>query len=548
MDIKKKKSPQATVPAEAKTDTGGTITETKLQTLIRGLLIMNVQEEMSEPGYTPIDRISFDRNVFKLRQAYAAEIERVINEAKLTIALQEEIDKEKKLGEKTYQPEDIILYYNGIFLGHVHQLKDKIVQLVYLLCLDLKIVPNNLKKEIKEAKVLKVISRHEERLRESGIIEHLQEWTTGNLKVALDKRTNHHHRVSTLSLNEDLQKIRMSRFATNPATSSQFSEYGKKKLAEIGEVAMKKWKEEQIQKQQNTIQEIEQNVEKIAEKIIDHFNVPTDLKVIAESINEYTKFLSSMDVKNEANKNKINPGFQEPIDNFLSMAKEEFGEKLKIPYSVYLVGSVGRDEFIIGSSDINLYFIIDSETNTAINRDDFPFVNIVIVTKQKFLSEEYKKDRFICWSDGVLLFGEEIKFNKEEFPKPGIFLSLLLNRNYEEKLLKVKEDAAAVDEKDFIKLRHLSLTAAKIMLDFDFGVAMANKPFYSASRKKKIEFMKESQQHNRTITLESLYYQGKVVVKKEDFPMLIDTFLNQAKPNFEKLLEFEKLEEEEKSK
>ena len=70
------------------TSSSPVITETNLAQLARGLLLMNIQKEMDEPGYTPIDRITKNRKVVQRRQEYCSDIERVISEAKLTIHLQ----------------------------------------------------------------------------------------------------------------------------------------------------------------------------------------------------------------------------------------------------------------------------------------------------------------------------------------------------------------------------------------------------------------------------------------------------------------------------
>jgi hypothetical protein len=160
------------------------------------------------------------------------------------------------------------------------------------------------------------------------------------------------------------------------------------------------------------------------------------------------------------------------------------------------------------------------------------------MTRSTFLSEAHKKERFICWSDGVLLFGEDIRFDKKDFPRPGTLLCLLLNSGFIEELEKIKTDVAALTKPTPAILRQYSLKAVKIMLDFDFGVAMANKPFYTASRSEKIKYTKESwPNERRTTTFEQIYYKG--IIKQEDFPMVIDTFLENARKNYDKMLEIE---------
>jgi len=511
--------------------------ESKLSQLNKGLLIASVQKEMEEPGYTPIGRITKNRKVVQRRQEYCSDIEKVVNEVELTTTLLSETKDAKKIGKKIFQPEEIINYYNGIFLDQVHQIKDKLVRLVALLLLIPEKTPDHLKKDPKSIKLNKFLRKNETELKKIGIYDLLSQWSSGGLAVALRKRTQHHHFVSTLKLNSDYQNITMSRLMLSPTTSNQLSEYGKKRMAEIGEEAFAKWRKEIVFKQEGTVKMIKQNVEEISEKLISYFKVPVNPKEVASIVNQYTEFLASMDIKNKASIDKIPSNIKPLIDGVVEIAKKEFGDKL---HSVYLVGSCARNEFIPGSSDINIYFIFNNGGGFAFSRDEFPLLNAVFIAKSSFLSEDHKKDRFICWSDGVLLHGEEMQFNKKEFPKPGTLLSLLLNRGFIEKLEKIKKDVAELKNPDAKTLRPYSLKAVKIIMDWDFGVAMANKPFYTASRRGKLKYTKESwPNERRTITLEQLYMDN-ASIRQKDFPLLIDVFLENAKPNYQKLLDVEK--------
>jgi predicted nucleotidyltransferase len=513
--------------------------ESKLSQLNKGLLIANVQKEMKEPGYTPINRITRNRKVVQRRQEYCADIERVINEAELTTALLSETKDGKTINGKVYQPEEIINYYNGIFLDQVHQIRDKLFRMVSLQLLDLGTAQDNQKKDPKKMEYKKFVDKNKEQLSKIGIYEPLTKWYLegSGIKVAIDKRTQHHHRVSTLKLNSDYQKITMSRLMLNPAASDQLSEYGKKKMSEIGEETFTKWRKEVISKQKNTIEEVIHNVEIISERLSKYFKIPPSPKKVVEIFNEYNKFLASMKIKKEANISKISSDIKPLIDGAVEIAKTEFGDKL---HSAYLVGSCARNEFIPGSSDINMYFIFNNEGNFAFSRNEFPLLNAIFISKKAFLSKEHKKDRFICWSDGILLYGEEIKFDPKEFPKAGTLLTLLLNRGFIEKLEKIKKEVNNLKNPDAKKMRPYSLKAVKIIMDWDFGVAMANKPFYTASRLGKIKYTKESWPNEpRTITLEQLY-KDNASVRQKDFPMLIDTFMTNAKPNYQKVLEVEK--------
>lgn len=513
-----------------------TVVESKLTQLYRGLLVLNIQKEMEESAYTAMDRITKNRKVVQRRQEYSSELERVIHEAKLTTHLLSEVQTQVKVGDKVHPPEEVISYYNGIFLDQVHQLKDKLFRMVALLLLVPETAQDNQKKDPKEIKYQPFMDKNADELKKIGIFDLLSQWRSGNIAITLSKRTHHHHFVSTLRLNDDFQKIKMSRLILNPIQPVLLSEYGRKKMTDIGEESFKKWREEIVQKQQNTIDEIVENIEQVAEKLITYFKIPATPEESASIISGYSEFLASFDIENQANLNKIPKELKGFIDEMVTVGKKMFGGKLT---SVYLVGSCARGDFIPGSSDINMYFILNEEGSDSITRDYHPLLNMTILTRNAFMSEAHKKDRFICWSDGILLYGEEIKFNKKEFPKPGTLLCLLLNRGFVERLEEIKKEVLALDKPDVKTLRPYSLKAVKIVMDFDFGVAMANKPFYTASRSEKIRYTKEAwPNERRTITLEQLY-KDNASIRQKDFSMLIDVFLENAKPNYQKLLDVE---------
>lgn len=512
------------------------VNETKIALLARGLMLLNIQKEMDESCYTVIDRITKNRQVVQRRQEYCSEIERVIDEAKLTIHLQSEVQSEIKIGEKLYQPEEIISYYNGVLLDQIHQVKDKLFRMIAFLLLVPETAQDNQKKDPKKIDYQPFLNKNQEELKKIGIYDLLLNWGSGNLAGALNKRTYHHHFVSTLRLNDDFQKIKASRLILNPLTFTHLSEYGKKKMVEMGDESYRKWRKEIIDKEQEIIDEIEQNIQQIAGKFIEYYKIPATPEESAPIVNAYTDFLTSLDIKNEANINKIPEELKNLIEEMVVTAKLMFKEKL---VSIYLVGSCVRGEFIPGSSDINIYLVLDEKGIDSIVFNHHPLMNITILTREAFISETHKKDRFICWSDGVSIYGEKIKFNEKEFPKPGTLLCLLLNRGFIETLEELKKEVIALNKPDAKTMRLYSLKAIKIIMDFDFGVAMANKPFYTASRAEKIKYTKEAwPNEKRTITLERLYTNNESITQ-QDFSMLVDVFLENAEKNYQKLLDVE---------
>jgi len=81
-------------------------------------------------------------------------------------------------------------------------------------------------------------------------------------------------------------------------------------------------------------------------------------------------------------------------------------------------------------------------------------------------------------------------------------------------------------------LRFNSLKAVKIMLDFIFGTAIANKPYYASSRTDRIQYIKEifPQSLRQTLIFESVYYSG--IFRQQDFPKVIDIFLENSRENY----------------
>lgn len=287
----------------------------KLSQLSTGLLLLNLKKEMDEPAYTPIGRISKNRKlVVQRRNQYSTDLERVISEAKLTTVLLSEVESSMKVDEKSFEPEEIINYYNGIFLDQVHQIKDKLLRLVDRLLIVPENVPDSKKKDPDKVKIVPFLSSHSEELKRIGIYELLEEWDKGSLAVVLRRRTQHHHFVSTLGLNEDFQKIKMSRQFLSPVMVGHLSEYGKKKMLEIQKESFAKWKQVTAEKQRDTLLQIQNNIEQIAEKLIAHFSIPVTAQDGGGIITDYMDFLSSADIKNEASLAKISKELKEVID------------------------------------------------------------------------------------------------------------------------------------------------------------------------------------------------------------------------------------------
>ena len=183
------------------------MSDSKLSQLSTGLSLLICKQEMAEPKNVVINRKSFEHDIIQKRHSYSVDLEQVLNELKMTRDFIIGIDRSQQNKNK-YVPEEIINYYTGIFLNHVHQIKDKLFQLVYLMIADKPF--NKIYKE-KKIKVAKFVRDNKDILKIMGIDEHLIEWQEENntaISVALRKRTRHHHYLSPLTFNMVYQNIK----------------------------------------------------------------------------------------------------------------------------------------------------------------------------------------------------------------------------------------------------------------------------------------------------------------------------------------------------
>lgn len=510
--------------------------QSPFENLKTGLLFLDFKQGTEEPEYEAMDRMTKKHSIIQKRYQYSQDLERAINEATLTTTLLSNVDTSVNLGNKTFDSEEIVSYYNGIFLDYVHQIKDKVLRLIWWLLQDenLKAIPDE-----PEHIRLRSFRQFEKELKEIEIFDRLHEWdqeSSTGIAVALKKRLQHHHFVSNLQLNSDFQKIRMSKTMLSPSSVTKLSEYGKVRMKQIGEESYLKWKTEIVKKQQETLDLIIDNVNEVSNKLISYFKIPIEPEKQAEVINKYLEVQKRFDIENKTNITNVTPEIKEIIDEFVKFNQEFFKDKL---LSIYFVGSGPRGEFVPGSSDLNLIIIVDFDTYGLLPKKLNPIIDVRFFGEKEFLSEENKKWRFICWADGISIYGKQYSFDSKEFPKPGTLLTLLLNRGVIEELEKLKSEVAKLKDPSKRQLRSYSLKAVKMMLDFGFGVAMANKPKYTSNRKERIQYIKEMfpSAQRQTITFEAIYYKG--IIRQQDFPMVIDTFLENAKKNYKKLTDVE---------
>jgi hypothetical protein len=388
--------------------------------------------------------------------------------------------------------------------------------------------------EPKSAKISKLTKKHPDTLAGIGILPELERWgeDSDKIGVALGKRTQYHHFINRLRLNTHFLGAQMSRTMLQPTNAAQLSDYGVEYMSKLGKESFIKLKDNLIETQASVLAEMEASINTIATKLIEYYDIPVDRVEQAKVVAEYTTWTASLEIKNEAKIENVPPSLLALLGTIIDDAKKMLGERV---VSIYLVGSAGRTDFDPGLSDVNIIVITKDHTQFFPRN---PRTSLIMLSESDFMSETHKKDRFICWSDGILLMGKPFKFRSKDFPKPGTLLAMLLNRGIMEKMEALKAEISALKDPTPIVLREYSVQVCRMMLDFAFGAAMANKPYFTSSRNKRIEYIQQIfPKGSLTALLASVYKSG--AFRQSDLIAVINTFLANNRENYQKMLEVE---------
>jgi len=507
-----------------------------------GALFRSVQKENGEPENIALGQVSKELKFLQRQSQYVGEIERVLKELRLTTALIKECKTMTVPAGVSRQ--ELLAYYQGNFLTLVHQMKDKVLQLVYLMTEG--IVPEKPSIE-NDVSVSDLLHKKNKDLVAIGIENEIKEWEqdspTGGIAVALRKRTHHHHRVSGLKYDQDFLNLGFTDIATDPNFQQGLTDYGKEQIEKMRLESTERLFSGALSKAQSTLISIEENIEKISNALVSHFKLPISQEEASEIITKQSEMLGSFDVVNRCSLDKVPQPHRSMLNDLLVNIQTKHKEEV---VSVYLVGSLGRGEYEEGYSDINVYIILnaDDEEGQAL-REDFMF-SLRVFSEKEFLSERSRKFRVIAKADGILLYGKDL-LKDEKLPKAGLFLALILNDDILETLDKAKkwaDENPSAPQRDIAKK---SRRLAKRLLDFIYGVAMSNKPQYTASRKERVEKILEEFPDKKVIdTLMGMTRYG--VGEMESFYNTVEGFREKAEMNLKKMQDVKTaLEENKKS-
>lgn len=504
--------------------------KTNFDKLKAGCLFRSLQKENGEPENIAIGQISKELRFLQRQSEYANEIERVLKELRLTTALIKGCQNAELAAGISRQ--ELLAYYQGIFLTLVHQMKDKVVQLVHLITEENMSEKPAIENDVSVADLLR---KKTKQLQTIGIEEDIKQWeqdsTSSKIAVALRKRTHHHHRISGLRYDKDYLNLGLTDIAAQSSFRDQLTDYGKEQMDKMRVESTERLFSNAASKAEDTLNEIERNIDQISAALASHFKLPISQEEVAKIVNEYSQMLSSFDVTNRCSVDKIPEPYKPMLADLISKAKTTYKEIV----AIYLVGSLGRGEYEEGYSDINVYIVLDAgDERGQAERQDFMF-DLKVFTRTQFLVEASIKYRIIAKADGILLFGEDLV--KNEKPKAGLLLALTLNEDIIDKLdgaIKwMNENPTATPLEISKKSRYL----AKRFIDFIYGVVMSNKPQYTSSRAERIERVNEMYPENKTM-LEILMGVSRYGVWEfESFRNVVEGFRPKVEMNLKKMQE-----------
>ena len=495
-----------------------------------GCLLRSLKKENSEPENIAIGQVSKELRFLERQSEYTNEIERVLKELSLTVALIKE-SKERELVAGISRQE-LLAYYQGIFFALVHQLKDKLIQLVHLMTEE--IVPEKPAIE-SNISVSDLLRKKMKQLQEMKIENDIRQWKqdnkTSKIAVVLRKRTQHHHRISRLRYDKDYLNLGLTDIATQPSFRDQLSDYGKEQIDKMKVESTERLFSSGISKAEDAMNEIESNIDRIAAALVNYFKLPTSQEESTDIINKHSRMLSSFDVTNRCSIDKVIEPYKSMLDELVSKVQREYKEVV----AIYLVGSLGRGEYEEGYSDVNVYIILDAgDEQIQASREDFMF-SLKIFSKAQFMADSSQKYRIIAKADGLLLFGEDLV--KNEKPKASLLLALTLNDD----ILDVMNEAIRWMNKNPratpLDISKRSRRLAKRFIDFIYGVVMSNKPQYTSSRVERVERINEMYPENKQM-LETLMGVSRYGVGDfESFKNMIEGFRPKAEINLKKMRE-----------
>lgn len=476
-------------------------------------LVSVLKQEVDEPQHVAVEGLSDELARLNRVSEFSGEIERVQKEIDLAIGfIDKDSDELLNSPENSVDPDAYILYHYGAFLNLVHQLKDKILHL----CDGMTTTGKYKEREGKNQGLGKKITEKEEVKNLPGLASELEEWAQDKqnpIGYALSKRTTHHHTRSKLARDRGYQDYQVYKtlIASSPKDSI-LNEYGKKTLTERGLEGFRSWHQKVLQEMKGARDFTENSLQKISKILYENCQLHATENEFQAVLDAHHKMMDSFKITNQSTREKISPEFEELVAHMEKTIPQVLEDNF---VAAYLIGSVARGEAIVGISDISIVVILKGENEQLAKEllglvdgmnKKYSFIrmslSMTFFLESEFQDEKNKKVRFLCKTEGVLIAGKDV-LEEEEYPKPGIQLSALLNSDVRLRIQKLK----AIFEEENIPQHRVDQVArevSKITLRVFYSAVLADTAEYQRSLKEIKKLVNTKYPQNKSLT-NSLY-------------------------------------------
>lgn len=475
-----------------------------IENLVDGLFIASkVKENDEQLSNRALGIRSHESRHAERKWQYAKQVKRILRDMRLVVSLAKNVDiLSSEMGG--FLPEEIISYHRGAFLTLCHQLKDKLIKLIYITDPEYKDFKNT-RPKIKLSRLLnmnidKDVKDIVKKYDDEAEIDRSRPY---GISLALKKRTKHHHYISPLDYDEDLSKIQFARTMLKPEAYACLSEFGKTRAAEILKKGLDNLQTKGLAQMGSVLAEVECDVDQISQKLVCNYGLKTTVEENQKIFERSFALDKSLEIKNVPRAPNVECEQKDQINCILANVSKLFGESnLKATYVV------------AGESCNSQMFIVVSVSTEGIvvPKDDMQNnIDVILIDEETFRKESSMKIRFICAVDGFLFQGCDLIEN-EVFPLIGLRLAWLLNKD---KLLEMDEIQKWLDDNKGPTVKDMTIIGRKIsniIIDTIYGMAMTNDPKYCRLRKDKIEHIVNVFPENVVGTRMIQYFSQKDIV------------------------------------
>jgi hypothetical protein len=447
--------------------------------------------------------------------SYIYDVERILSELETARSFVEKLPTEEFLKEYSTNHENHIMYHQGYFLDLMHQLKDKLIQLLYAIA----VADRKYSKKEERHIDLKKLMKGKLIVRIKSLKDLLSVWNAdlaldpnrpkNPITIALKKRTNYHHYRNPLTNEENYFKAKANRTLLSPGTIEYLNDYGRHLISEKGKENIAAWQSDSLRKMTNTLKDTRVNIDSISKVIISYFKFPLiDSNSGKRIILQFMPLEESIKIPDCTRTiSDVRGLFRDLFNLIYKSVKESFSNEF---ISLYAIGSSTRDDFIFGISDINVVIIIKSndelfkkELESFVINPPIPIrmpLELKVLSESQFNSSENDMLRFICKTDGILIGGQDLLRNEKNKNK-SYKTVWMLNKDFKNKLLEGKEWLS----KQTIAGAHrqyedLARDLAKRALRLGFGQVIGNHAVYAFRYREILDLTNFYAPENRDVT------------------------------------------------